>query len=300
MALVLHAPALLPAQLHRAAARQFVEGDVQHWWHPDTGAGPRTRFSDDRLWLPHALLHQVRSSGSTALLDECEPFLHGEELAPGAEDSYQVLQPRGAPATLYEHGARTIDRSLAIGAHGLPLMGGGDWNDGMNRIGPEGRGESVWLAWFLCDLVRGYAPLAQARGDTARATLWRQAARGWQQALAEQGWDGAWYRRAFFDDGTPLGTAAATECRIDLVAQAWSVLSAAGPSGARHGDVSNQREARARQAMANAARELGDEPLGLLRLLHPPLADARPRAGYIQAYPPGVRENGGQYSHAGG
>jgi cyclic beta-1,2-glucan synthetase len=299
MALVLHAPALLPAQLHRAAARQFVEGDVQHWWHPDTGAGPRTRFSDDRLWLPHALLHQVRSSGSTALLDECEPFLHGEELAPGAEDSYQVLQPRGAPATLYEHGARAIDRSLASGAHGLPLMGGGDWNDGMNRIGPEGRGESVWLAWFLCDLVRGYAPLAQARGDTARATLWRQAARGWQQALAEQGWDGAWYRRAFFDDGTPLGTAAAAECRIDLVAQAWSVLSAAGPSGARHDELSNQREARARQAMASAARELGDEPLGLLRLLHPPLADARPRAGYIQAYPPGVRENGGQYSHAG-
>jgi cyclic beta-1,2-glucan synthetase len=292
MALVLHDPTLLPAQLQRAAARQYAEGDVQHWWHADTGAGPRTRFSDDRLWLPHALLHQLRHSGSTALLEATAPFLHGEALPAGAEDRYQVLQPSGPPATLYEHGARAIDRSLDSGAHGLPLMGGGDWNDGMNRVGPGGRGESVWLAWFLCDLVRRYAPLARARGEHARAARWRAAAAGWRAALATQGWDGAWYRRAFFDDGTPLGTAAAAECRIDLVAQAWAVLGAGEPGA-------GPEAARARQAMASAAAELADERLGLLRLLHPPLAQARPSAGYIQAYPPGVRENGGQYSHAG-
>jgi len=190
-------------------------------------------------------------------------------------------------ASLFEHCARTIDRSLPVGAHGLPLIGTGDWNDGMNRVGYQGRGESVWLAWFLCDVVERFAPVAERRGEAERAARWRDASRGWRDALESSGWDGDWYRRAFFDDGSPLGSASNAECKIDLIAQSWAVLSGAAPAG------------RARAAMVALDRDLVDREAGLIRLLDPPLADAEPSAGYIQAYPKGVRENGGQYSHAG-
>ncbi|MEO8297579.1 MAG: glucoamylase family protein [Burkholderiales bacterium] len=287
MSLVNRVPELLAAQIRTNAARQFPEGDVQHWWHAPEGAGVRTHCSDDLLWLPYACALYVQRTGDVALLDEEAPFLAGSSVPPGAEDVYETPQVSDQRATLYEHAARAIDRSLASGPHGLPLMGSGDWNDGMNRVGHEGHGESVWLAWFLCTVVDGMLPLAAARLDAARQAQWQTARRGWQQALMDAGWDGQWYRRGYFDDGTPLGAAANAECRIDLIAQAWAVLSGAGDAG------------RAQQAMDSAAAHLVDPQARLMRLLDPPLQHAEPSAGYIQAYPPGVRENGGQYNHAG-
>lgn len=290
MALAWAAPELLRAQILRCAARQFPPGDVQHWWHMPSGAGVRTHVSDDLLWLPLACAHYLHATDDGSLLDVALPFLAGGEIPPGAEDLYEAPAIGGALATVYEHAARAIDHSLHSGAHGLPLMGSGDWNDGMNRVGHEGRGESVWLAWFLCTVVDAFAPLARARHQATRAQAWEAAADGWRQALQADGWDGAWYRRAFFDDGSPLGSQANTEATADLIAQAWSVLA---------GDAGGAPPEHQRAAMAAVENHLVDHEAGLLRLLHPPLAQAEPPAGYIQAYPPGVRENGGQYNHAG-
>ncbi len=287
MALAWTAPQMLRKQIVLSASRQFPEGDVQHWWHAPTGAGVRTHFSDDLLWLPYATLHYLQATDDASLLEERVPFLDGVAVPPNAEDAYYSPDVGADEATLYEHCARTIDKSLAVGAHGLPLMGSGDWNDGMNRVGHEGRGESVWLAWFLCDIVARFAPLAERRGETERARRWREAMRGWQAALQRDGWDGGWYRRAFFDDGSALGSSANEECRIDLIAQAWAVLSSVGP------------EPFATRAVQALDRQLVDRESGLIKLLDPPLRFEQPSAGYIQAYPPGVRENGGQYSHAG-
>ena len=287
MALAWASPQTLRQQIVVCASRQFLEGDVQHWWHTPGGAGVRTHFSDDLLWLPFATAHYLRATDDADLLDEAIPFIDGAAIPEGAEDAYYVPQISNQSASVYEHAARAIDHSLKVGTHGLPLMGSGDWNDGMNRVGAQGRGESVWLAWFLCSIVADFAPIAHTRGDVVRAQRWQEAARGWKLALLGQAWDGQWFKRAFFDEGQPLGSHVNPEGQIDLIAQAWAVLSKVAP-------VPLQR-----MAMAAVDEHLADPQAGLIRLLNPPLVHAQPSAGYIQAYPPGVRENGGQYSHAG-
>ena len=285
MGLADRAPQLLREQIVHNASRQFVEGDVQHWWHRPTGAGVRTHVSDSLLWLPLAVAHLVARSGDESVLDEQAGFLRGPPVPEGHDDLYNVPDVAEERASVYEHAARALDRGLRLGAHGLPLMGSGDWNDGMNRVGYQGRGESIWLGWFLCRVIDDFAPIAERRGDTARAAAWRAGRSTIVAALDRDGWDGAWYRRAFFDDGTPLGSSQNRECRIDLIAQAWAVLTQAGDSG------------RAALALRSAHTRLWDGQARVVKLLDPPLQHAQPNAGYIQGYPPGIRENGGQYNH---
>ena len=286
MALAHACPAITRAHLLEAAARQFREGDVQHWWLPHSGQGVRTRIADDRIWLADAVMQYVETTGDDAVLETMVPFLEGKLLAPGERDVFFQPTVSDETASLFEHCARGLDASLGLGVHGLPLIGTGDWNDGMNRVGAGGQGESVWLGWFLYATLNRWAPLAETRGAAERAAVWRAHATGLLAALEREAWDGDWYRRAWFDDGTPLGTAAAQECRIDSIAQSWAVLSgAADPE-------------RARRAMTAMARELIRPADGLALLLTPPFDKGEHDPGYIRAYPPGLRENGGQYTHA--
>jgi cyclic beta-1,2-glucan synthetase len=268
------------------AAHQFVEGDVLHWWHPPHSRGIRTRFADDLLWLPLLTAEYIKATGDEDILEEMIPYLAARELEPGQDEVFLHPEPSGESSDLYEHCCRAIDRSLVLGEHGLPLFGTGDWNDGMNRVGREGRGESVWMGFFLVMVLDGFGPICGDRGDQDRADRYTNHSRKLERALNDAGWDGEWYRRGYYDDGSPLGSRRNKECRIDALAQAWAVLSDVAPPD------------RADQALEALEENLISEDPGIIKLLTPPFADTPRDPGYIKGYVPGVRENGGQYTHA--
>jgi len=286
MAILHAAPQFAREHILRAAVRQFKAGDVQHWWHPASGAGVRTRISDDLLWLPYVVNQYVRVTGDFDILEEQLPFLDGRKLQDDENEIYLVPEVSSERASLYEHCRRAIEFGATSGPHELPLIGTGDWNDGLNRVGVEGKGESVWLAWFLIDILDGFADLAEETGRQDEAADFRKRATRLAENVEKEAWDGAWYLRATYDDGTPLGSARNVEARIDSLPQSWALI-----CGAADPD-------RSKTALESVWEQLVREKDRLVLLFTPPFDRSVQNPGYIAGYPPGVRENGGQYTHA--
>jgi cyclic beta-1,2-glucan synthetase len=286
MAFVYAEPQIARDHIIRCAGRQFEEGDVQHWWHPQSGRGVRTRFSDDLAWLPYVLTHYLDVTGDTSILGETAPYLRMRQLNPDEHEVYEMPEVSDVIESVYDHCARALKKACTFGEHGLPLMGSGDWNDGMNRVGIEGKGESVWLAWFLISTLRRFAVYAQAREDQHAAEEFQDIANRYSEAIERSAWDGEWYRRAYYDDGAPLGSKDSDDCKIDSIAQSWSVISGAGEAD------------RTRNAIRSLDTHLVREDARLIMLLTPPFNNSEHDPGYIQGYLPGVRENGAQYTHA--
>jgi len=286
MAFAYTEPQLARGHIIRCASRQFEEGDVQHWWHPHSGRGVRTRFSDDLVWLPYVVNHYLSMSGDMSVLDEPVSYLTMRQLHADEHELYDLPQVSEMVEPVYDHCVRALRKASTAGEHGLPLIGSGDWNDGMNRVGIEGKGESVWLAWFLIVTLGKFAEHAAARGDTIVHDEFRRKADDYAAAAEDSGWDGAWYRRAYYDDGTPMGSNTSDDCKIDSIAQTWSVISHAG------------KPEHARLAMNSLNEHLVREDARLIMLLTPPFNKSTHDPGYIQGYLPGVRENGAQYTHA--
>jgi len=286
MALVHAAPEIARDHIVKAAHHQFEAGDVLHWWHPPSGRGVRTRYTDDLLWLPFVTAYYVAMTGDEDILNERAPFLKGDPLAPEEVERYGYYDAGTKKYPLYDHCCRALDRGATAGPRGIPLMGGGDWNDGMNRVGIGGTGESVWLGWFLYAALTRFASLCERVGDKEQAVAYRRRAETLQRALEDNAWDWGWYRRAYYDDGTPLGASENEECQLDSIAQSWAVLSGAADRN------------RAVQAMEAVARRLVRQDDRLILLFTPPFDKTEHDPGYIKGYPPGIRENGGQYTHA--
>ena len=286
MSLGLIDPNITKTQILRSASRQYLEGDVQHWWHPVINSGIRTRFSDDLLWLPFVTEEYIKVTGDYSILKEKAPYLEDEPLREGEDERYTIVNQSSKEGTIYEHCIKAIEKSLKFGVHNIPLMGSGDWNDGMSTVGNKGKGESVWLGWFLYKILSDFEGLANYMNDEEKINKYKDNKEFIRENIEKNAWDGKWYKRAYFDDGTPLGSKENEECKIDSLSQSFSLISGGGD------------KERGKKALESTIENLVDEELGLIKLLSPPFEKSKLEPGYIKGYVAGVRENGGQYTHA--